>query len=440
MLRKKLLILIVLFASVSRLDSQVLIGSVTDAEHNPIGFAQVEDTLTRKKTSCNFSGNFVLTLNGQTILKITHPEYESKNFPISPSKKSDTLLLNFLLPEKRQLVSEVSVTSDRLKKVTDQENVHVVDYLPFKDFILTIKTSKSRRLLGIEGVDTTLQEFDLGKIRARSLFEDCFGNVHLLTKDSSYQIWIDSSLHIVSTSSIETFNKLLKPCVANFPENNLFYTFSQHNRKYTLTAVDRQTKQKNHFFHVYDTLGAKVAQSHYQSIISAYHERIPDYANMIALGVWNGDLMTLNFYNPEITWYLKIRAAPLTIQAFQTDNGLVVPDQFSDSIHVFNDQLMLLKKVPYSFRKGSTVFPTIQDRYTHFIYELSKSNGVYTITAIDPALDHRISPRQLILSEVPSARNIQLFNDRVFFLVEENGFSGLYRIKMPEGTDQKPTD
>lgn len=70
-----------------------------------------------------------------------------------------------MLNQRIQLVQEVSVTSERIKKVVDQQNSNVVDYLPYNDFILTIKNSKEKRLLSLEGPDSTLNEFDLGRIK-----------------------------------------------------------------------------------------------------------------------------------------------------------------------------------------------------------------------------------------------------------------------------------
>src|SRR5690606_13382573 len=115
-------------------------------------------------------------------------------------------------------------------------------------------------------------------------------------------------------------------------------------------------------------------------------------------------------------------------------------DQFSDSIHIYDDQVKLQRKLSYPFARGATVFPVIQDRYTGIVYDLSKANGVYTLTAINPSFDRRISPRRLTISEVPLALNIQLFDDWVFFLIEENGFYGLHRIKMPVTMDREQTE
>ena len=443
LLRKILSIIIVLFCC-QTLHSQVVIGSVTDANYNSVGFATVVDTVTQKQSKCDFSGTFVLTVTDKSILKISHPEFETKVFSVQKTEPLDTIVLNFKLTRKVQLIPEVIVTSERLRTVTDQTNTNVVDYLPFDDFVLVVKTSKSGRMLSVEGIDTTLREFDLGKIKARKIVKDCYGNVHLLSKDSSYQIWMDSTLHFVSSSSIEQYNRLLQPCVANFSETNVFENFTKRNRKYTVTAIEKKTKAKHHFFHLHDEVGESVARSYYWSIISYYFQHIPEHKNMIVLGVWNGDLLSLNYSDPEfdqmIIWYLKIRAVKLNIQTFQDGNRLLVFDQFSDSIRIFDDQNKKLRELPYDFAKGANVFPVIQDRYTGIFYDLSISNGVYTVTSITPAYDETISPRKLTLSEVPFATNIKIYNDWVYFLIEQKEYYGLYRIKIPNSFAPKQDD
>ena len=77
-----------------------------------------------------------------------------------------------------------------------------------------------------------------------------------------------------------------------------------------------------------------------------------------------------------VTWYLKIRAVELNIQAFQTDDKLVVFDQFSDSIHIFDAQNKPLKHLDYSFPKGSRIFDVLRDRHNNTFYEFSVKQGV----------------------------------------------------------------
>ena len=428
-------ITLLLFLSTSTLHCQVLIGTVTDSDYHPISLSNVLDTITKTTITCNGSGEFILTITEHSVLKISHSDYEHDIFSAFTRQNSDTIYLNFVLTKKVQLVQEVIVTSQRLKTVVDQRNVNLIDYLPFRDFIMTIKSSKSERILSLEGIDTTFHEFNLGKIRAKSLFEDCFGNVHLLTKDSSYQIWIDSNLHILSSSSRKKFDELVKPCLADFSDNNIFFNFSKRNRKYTLTSINKETKQKNFFFHLHDEIGESVATSHYWSIISYYYQHIPEHANMIALGVWDGNLLTLNLYDPEfdrmIVWYLKIRAVELNIQSFHAKNELIVFDQFSDSVHVFNEANDQTKTLPYSFAHGSIVFDVIHDRYTDTFYDLSISNGIYTLESINPVFNTTAELLKITIAEIPFAKNIKVFNDWVYFVVEENSFYGLHRIKMP---------
>ena len=436
-IRRLLILLVALIPGT--LQSQVLLGTVTDSDYNPLIGASIDDTLSGSEVTCDLAGSFTMKITDGTILRISHPEYESKYFSISGKSVSDTLFLNFILTQKISLIPEVVINSKRMERVIDQKNTNVIDYLPFNDFILTIKSAKGKKFLSMDGQDTTFMKFDLGKIDEKSFVEDCFGHVHVVTKVSSYQIWIDSDFHIVASSSIKKFNELVKPCAANFSDRNVFFNFTNRNRKYTLTSITKETKQKDYFFHLHDKIGEGVARSYYWSIIRIYNMAMPDYANMIALGVWDGNLLTLNFSSPEfdamVTWYLKIRAVELNIQAFQTDDKLVVFDQFSDSIHIFDAQNKPLKHLDYSFPKGSRIFDVLRDRHNNTFYEFSVKQGVYSISSINPVFETNSLRKHLTISEVPLAKNIQIFNDWVYFLVEENGFHGVYKIKIPVALD-----
>lgn len=186
---------------------------------------------------------------------------------------------------------------------------------------------------------------------------------------------------------------------------------------------------------MHDITGEKVASSHYRSIIRNYFGCVPGHANMISLGVWNGDLMSLNCHSIDflvmIVWQLKILEADVNVHTFQNNDDLLVIDQFSDSIHIFNKDNVCIQSKHYSFNKGSTVFDPICDVSNNTYYDISLKKGIYTLTSINPAFNSKAEMKQISISEVPFAKNIKVFDDYVYFLLEENSFFGLYKIKIP---------
>ena len=317
-----------------------------------------------------------------------------------------------------------------METVVDQKAINVIDYLPFDNAILVLKSYKRERILSIEGQDTTYRSYGLEKLKATSIFQDCFDNIHLLTEDSAYQIWMDSTLQFISSSGIKDFNDAVKSCIADFNESNVFYNFTNRNKKYTLTSIDKKSKTRNTIFISHDEVAEQVAQVCYDSIIRMYYKVTPDYANIISAGAWSGDLMELNSINFHldwlISWYLKVRGTKLNIQSFQWENLIYTLDQFKDSVYIQDDSNKLLEVKPHSFAKSNRVFDVIQDRASGSFYELELKNGIYSLTQV--TLESNKASKEIVLTEAPLCKNIQVHDDWVYFMVRQNDFYQINRI------------
>lgn len=413
--------------------AQTIKGLVVDADEKPVEFAEIFDTISGTKTISNQSGFFELEISGSCALEISHPLYVTEFFKLSDSDITNEVKV-YSLNERIQLVEGVTITSERMETVVDQRNINVVDYLPFDNALLVLKSHKGKRLLSIEGQDTTYRTLEIGKLKPKEIFLDCFENIHLLSHDSSYQITLDTTVSIVARSSIKEFDYLVKPCVADYDHSRVFGNFSDHNKKYTLTSINDETKAKEHFLHIYDKIGKSVARTCYYEIIGRYFAVTPEHENIIKDGAWSGDVMELpsldHHLDRMIAWYVNVRATELNVQSFQHNNLLFNVDQYSDSIRVYNELNQLIYSEKHDFFKSKRVHDVLLDRTTGALYEQFIENGVYSVRQI--SMDERAIPKSLKLDEVPFCKNIQIHNDWVYFMIEQNGFYQVNRILLKQ--------
>ena len=235
---------------------QNLKGEILNNKSEIMPFVKVKDTVYQTYTLSDQYGRFSIPIQDSSVLVFSYMGYKPKYLTIDNSE----LFYDGITIEMEnyiKLLSRVDVTAKRVKKVVDQYSVNVLDYIPYTDFSLVIKSYKNEKYLSIEGYDTTYYQFNISETKAKRLVEDCYGNIHILSKDSAYQIWLDTSMHYISTVSLSDFNEFIKPCIADFGDRTVFYNYSNHNKLYTLTSIGKTTKEKNHFYHARDKIAEK---------------------------------------------------------------------------------------------------------------------------------------------------------------------------------------
>ncbi len=410
--------------------TQVLFGTVTDENEERMGRVKVENRALNLKTTSSRFGNFYLKVKPGDLIYLSHIGYETDSFVV-PSGR-DTIRHFFQLKPKTRDLGDLSISSNRLTSVLDRKGVNVLDYVPYKNFTLALFSYKREKFLSLEAPDSTIKSFPLNEINGKSLFEDCYGNIHLLSKDSSYQIYLGADMAIVARSSMDEFNELLEPCVAAFDDKVVFEKFTNHNKLYSLYLIEKEFQNKL-MMKVWDEDAEKVAQQEYMAIIALYYKSVPIQANIIEQGAWDGNMIALaenDTLNRMISWYLKIRAREIEIQSFQVYNKVVSFDFLNDSIYVYNQSGDLKKTMPYLRKKGPRKFKIILDKWNNTFYVLGIRKGVYSLNKLD--LSSGDQETIFSLDEVVFAENIQVFDNWVYFLRSNNGFHKLYRIQLKD--------
>lgn len=434
MTMKNLLLILALIICSSELHAQVLIGKIYNENGIPLAYSTVVDIQNQKQTKSSFDGSFGLRVNEMSKLKIIHPNYKVEKFDIDWTLlKDDTIRQTFNLKTKIQLVEEVVASGKKIQDVADIYNHNIVDYIPFDHFTLCIKTFKKKRFLSVEGMDTTYLEKDFSDQKIDKLFRDCMGNIHMLSEDSAFQIYLNSEIHIVSKSNINEFKRILEPCVADMDEHLVFKSSMYHNKLFLLNSLQKVSGEKKAIFYEFDTLGFYWARKAYGQMLAEYHRRT--FVNQIALGVWDGDFESLNYMGGSYIWYKYVRADELEIQTFKDSSSMIILDQEFGNIYFFNEQMQRFAHYPFPFAQGSTIYPVLQDRKTLTYYDLSYPKGTPTLVSVNQAFNKQFNPRTLILSDASRAENIKVHDNWAYFLLEENGFFGLHRAYIPELVD-----
>jgi hypothetical protein len=128
-----------------------------------------------------------------------------------------------LVPKSRVL-NEVVVKADRTDTLQNNNPFFFLDFDFYDDLILALinkgKKYNTLYLLDLNGDKITEKQLN---IKAESLFRDCFGNIHLLAKDSIYQVYYNyQSLSLLKPYPISSYYHFLKPCECYSGTNYVF--------------------------------------------------------------------------------------------------------------------------------------------------------------------------------------------------------------------------
>ncbi|MBL7930995.1 MAG: hypothetical protein JNL60_03780 [Bacteroidia bacterium] len=147
---------------------------------------------------------------------------------------------NVWLHRKDVNLEEVSITAKTIEIFNEKEYTVFLDFEFYDDHVLSLisRGSKYDALLLSDKNGNKITEIRL-KIKAEGLFKDCLNNIHLLTKDSIYQIYYDyQTIHLLPAYDLVAYNNMLKRCECSHNDKYIFKTSRYQELKNIYTYYD----------------------------------------------------------------------------------------------------------------------------------------------------------------------------------------------------------
>ena len=414
------------FISISNVYGQTYSALILDEQNATMKDVLIHDTINDVIALSDADGKFTIELKENSLFEISLIGYSSEF--IATDQLKDTIQIF----EDSRLLESVLVNSDIVKPVLDRPRMNIVDYHVYPDYVLALYSEKSQKFLSLNNSLGVQQVVSLGRVHGKSLVEDCFGNIHLLTKNMAYRLAIGQEISFASEVSIAEFNQLIKPCEAVIGSNIIISDVSNHNQKYTLALKVKPETQFNPFFTIYDRESASSASELYQEIVGMYMAEVAPIDNIITNEIWDGVTMRELAINHEIMpfvgFYEGVAAKPLNVQSFHVNENLLVFDLCFDSLYTFTK---------FGDRISAIHLPELKDKISKSVYRDGQSNTFYLVDFQKGY--YQFSPINLkdgsleepyTFEELSFPKNIQIFNNYVYFTAPDNGFHKLYRFRL----------
>lgn len=255
---RKIFTTLLFISSFSLFSQHIIVGKISTEKNFPIADAKVQIDGTNTITYTNSEGYFELvTTTSQITLSVQHLLYES--LLINYQKLADSTTLNLTLTEKKQTLNTVEVNSKKVDPVYTTENATILDFILLPNQLLALnKINHNYQLLALsfKGKEIRQRPLHFPPIAIRT---DCFGGIHIIGKDSCYQITPNWSL-IAYTH--EMFKTHYAPCAAATRTNIIIHKRHDYNQMLTYYIRRKDNKRLREMVCVGDEIIVRVANDY----------------------------------------------------------------------------------------------------------------------------------------------------------------------------------
>lgn len=377
--------------------------------HGNLGVENVNISIanTQYGTSTDAKGRYELPLYDRSKavnLYYSCIGYQDTVVSLTPRQlQRDSINISFRMRKMSYDLQEVGVTAHsdfyRSPRVT---NISDIDFAG--GLVLVLENDKrhsSLTLLDSEGNAIATTAFN-GIYD--DLYTDSFGNHILVGQDSCLQVYFDEkgTALPVSTFTNGQYRDKIRKIVFQFGDGYLlrntayekddYFVKEFHGQAQTYSYVlKNDTLKQKHFLHRFiDWEAVEVCQSYLNDIYASYHKAVPEIANEILLGVWNGNLLRLAENEGlvrQIQWYCKIQATEYHTTALRFDDFIQLIDLEKYEIVEVDKDYQITGKRPLKVVSGEDYFKNqfLTDEATGKTYGLFMQNGINYLGCYDPA-------------------------------------------------------
>lgn len=399
---------------------------VCDSLQNPIPDVGIYDTKDNIRGVTNRNGLAqVYTKQGERLY-FSHLAYNKQPFRVDKRKMVDIEdMKNFIvvtLKAKTIYLPDVEIVVNAPHLAYENKMVWVVDYQVREDGIYMLTCNGMRSgLLHLDLNQDTIS-YKSVPVKFQELFQDAFGNIHLLSQDSVYQVYCDGNeLQLLYGNSKETFEQKLKPVVAATDSIMVMEARRYYGQEIIFQAVKREGGQK---FVLADISGKTLEMAKNWDMDNYRASLMYDPNNQQGYNIYRVDASgqtVSKFDDIQKRLMLQDAYSPL----ISVGDEIYLFNFLNDVLCVFDQNGQFQCKYDIDFHKqgggdkkitfgNSWDENLIVDPKEKKVYAQYISGGIVTLKEID--LNSGRVKRETRLTDHSFPQNIQVFDGEVYYL------------------------
>ncbi len=313
-------------------------------------------------------------------------------------------------------LDEFSISGKIVKNILKNKPLHISDYEFYENNILLLaykdrKLSKTKILL-VDDFGDTIAGLPVRK--PVKFFKDCIDNVHLICKDTVWQIYFDSEkLQLLYPVNPKKFDLIMKTCVEESGNNIYFMDYAYHNQILKYYYYNRKTKKAKTLRIIGDEKAIAMVDD-----FDRYIQRLIDFG-VSDIGAY-------------IRFDKMCMIEPVFVPLNKIGDTICIFNYVNSIMEFYDHDGELVNKTPIDFHnKKHRVEDIFIDEVYNKVYTLFKINGIsylYEINLKDGSLGKAIK-----IPDFPFVSKIQINNGNIYFLYTENSnvyqeFNGYRKI------------
>lgn len=405
---------------------QIVTGKVTGAEGQPIGRVEVRCNEQVVFTSPN--GTFLLEVIAfpATVQFFEDDYYERTAIAANPV--NDTVWLEIQLKPLETDLEEVVISAERVQWVYPKKNVHIIDFevQPDGGLLLLCKDQKTYFLRLTDADDETVNELEIREHPVR-FFKDCLGEVHIVYRDSCYQIVRENDrLSLMNGLLWQKVREALSSCVLAWGDKMYFREYGRHGQTAWIFQYNRFLDKRKLLYVAENRKAARELDEYYnQALAEKGGGELINASDIDALKRARHAYQQLLFYD-------EVLAKPIYIPMFSLSDSLLLFDHVNDSICVFSPAGTVLSRIPITHhlhRKWAG--EVLTDAEKRRFFAVLDYGGMIRLLEINPQTGE--TGREIELEKHIYPTKIQIQGNYVYYLFHhfvDNSINYIYRQRI----------
>jgi hypothetical protein len=367
-------------------------------------------------------------------LRISHVSYGISEYKVATLPKG---LLVIRINQKIIDLDEVRISGKQLLSLTQKDPYSIQDFaidqktvwfLGFKNNQSNLKRLFMATLYG----DTLASVPAKG---AESLFQDVFHNVHLVCKDTVYQLFNtnDFSIELLYPIVKNQFFSLMADIELAMDQILIYSRMDRENHSRIIYFIRKDDPVQHLLTVITDT--AEANRQNQSNSIDRLMGPGPTCWNIPTLiSMWS----TISMYSKRGTKFGNIIRHDLPYGLFQSDNDLYIVNYLKDSLLVYSADGKFSNALHIDFHKGTLATGTkyknlsyLTDPLTQKVYILERQISHLALRPLNPILGK--TEDEILLPDFPGMDGICVYGNAVYFLYQERihpFYTRLYRYQL----------
>ena len=385
----------------------------------------------------NFGKTIVSAHIGDAIV-FSHVSYERKTIQISDEiifdKNDNECGMFVVMNEKTNILPEAEIVENMPHLAYSNKQVWVSDYkINDAGMYLILDSNSEHSLIFLSHEQDTLAKAKIAK-KYDYLYEDAFGNIHLLSKDTAYQTYFDGKkLNMLYPIDIQTFKKKLMPVQVITDSLLVLQRYASMWQEILYISVNRNNKETKTLIDCYGPT-KEWGKYYYRDMMKdglidrmvMENPMFPDIMEMLGIektNTFGDDTMENTFVDFESSQRARYRMQPIYCPIAFFNDTIYVFNFENDKLYKFSENGTWISSCELNFhrttyRKNSRIGNTwdrniIIDKALGKCYAQFSKNGHVTLKEID--LQTGTIKNVIELNHHVFPENIQIHNGIVYY-------------------------